>query len=282
MTTGGGWQDQVGAIYPGFKIGRSSPALPLRVRVEPVEASVGFCAAFERRTWVVYTGQQRLAKNTLINALRRCALTPAVAAAAAPSGHGGHNSTVAALVRGAEDGAALIAKVFERTSFSLIADDDDDDEDDEDNGDDDNKGDGDESKGSHTQEGTVASTDAGDDLLDSIGSVLSTYWELKKEMAAGSEPPHIHALLAHLRPLAAGLSLCGAGAGGFAVVILRRDKSRADLDAALRALPATLQRDASGLSVHTVKIDHDGVSTHAFPCGPASSELVEEYLFKQQ
>ncbi len=62
-----------------------------------------------------------------------------------------------------------------------------------------------------------------------------SYWALKKEMASGSEPPHIRTLLARLRPLTVGLSLCGAGAGGFAVVVLRRDKGRADLEAALKA-----------------------------------------------
>uniref|UniRef100_A0A4W3IKW1 Fucose kinase n=1 Tax=Callorhinchus milii TaxID=7868 RepID=A0A4W3IKW1_CALMI len=36
LTTGGGWQDQVGGLVPGIKIGRSKPHLPLRVEVEPI------------------------------------------------------------------------------------------------------------------------------------------------------------------------------------------------------------------------------------------------------
>jgi hypothetical protein len=43
LTTGGGWQDQIGAIYGGFKIARSAPSLPLRVTVEPIPTTAGVC-----------------------------------------------------------------------------------------------------------------------------------------------------------------------------------------------------------------------------------------------
>uniref|UniRef100_A0A663MMZ1 Fucose kinase n=1 Tax=Athene cunicularia TaxID=194338 RepID=A0A663MMZ1_ATHCN len=36
LTTGGGWQDQVGGLVPGIKIGRSKAQLPLRVEVEKI------------------------------------------------------------------------------------------------------------------------------------------------------------------------------------------------------------------------------------------------------
>lgn len=42
----------------------------------PAPVPAAFIEAFERRVFLVYTGQQRLAKNTLINALRKCAITP--------------------------------------------------------------------------------------------------------------------------------------------------------------------------------------------------------------
>jgi galactokinase/mevalonate kinase-like predicted kinase len=41
-----------------------------------IPVSEKFVKAFERRTILLYTGRQRLAKDTLINALRKCALTP--------------------------------------------------------------------------------------------------------------------------------------------------------------------------------------------------------------
>ena len=43
-----------------------------------------------------------------------------------------------------------------------------------------------------------------DDVLDSLGDVLNTYWSLKTEMAAGSEPEPIRALLKHISPIASG------------------------------------------------------------------------------
>ena len=39
MTTGGGWQDQVGGVYPGVKLGMSGPGLRQRIRVEPLDWS---------------------------------------------------------------------------------------------------------------------------------------------------------------------------------------------------------------------------------------------------
>ena len=94
-----------------------------------------------------------------------------------------------------------------------------------------------------------------------------SYWALKKEMAAGSEPPHIRSLLDHLRPLTVGLSLCGAGAGGFAVVILKRDRSLKDLRDALGSYQGAC---ASDLSLHSVQLDQEGISVSVREC-PASN-----------
>ena len=91
-----------------------------------------------------------------------------------------------------------------------------------------------------------------------------------------------------------GLSLCGAGAGGFGVVILRRDKQRQDLELSLRnyfranavstKAESTSNDDQSSsssslrssnddisnelessLTIHAVMIDPRGISTHSFP-----------------
>ena len=130
MTTGGGWQDQIGAIYGGFKIGRSECGLPLQVTVQTVELPEVLRRALESRLVVVYTGQQRLAKDTLIRALRTFAITA--------SGNSNHTigskivehslfETVDALVQGAEAGfsrletsiAAIAAQKTRSTTYSL-------------------------------------------------------------------------------------------------------------------------------------------------------------------
>jgi hypothetical protein len=99
MTTGGGWQDQVGGLFPGFKIARSPALLPLVVEVETIPARTGhriqevFDQMWHARCCLVYTGQQRLAKDTLINALRKYSLlctdsNPTIASSSSCS-HGG-------------------------------------------------------------------------------------------------------------------------------------------------------------------------------------------------
>ncbi|CAJ1384485.1 unnamed protein product [Effrenium voratum] len=70
LTTGGGWQDQVGAILGGAKIARSGP-LPLRVLAEPLPLSRDFAEALEQRLVLVFTGRPRLAKHLLQNVIRQ-------------------------------------------------------------------------------------------------------------------------------------------------------------------------------------------------------------------
>jgi fucokinase len=65
MTTGGGWQDQVGGLVGGIKLVTSEPGLPQTIQVEPVCLSAEAEAELAQRLVLVYTGQQRLAKNLL-------------------------------------------------------------------------------------------------------------------------------------------------------------------------------------------------------------------------
>jgi fucokinase len=65
MTTGGGWQDQVGGLTGGIKLITTAPGLPQQIRAEPLELADETRADLDRRLLLVYTGQQRLAKNLL-------------------------------------------------------------------------------------------------------------------------------------------------------------------------------------------------------------------------
>jgi fucokinase len=71
MTTGGGWQDQVGGLTGGIKLVTSAPGLPQRVDVAQVALSPETGVALRARLLLVYTGQQRLAKNLLQAVMRR-------------------------------------------------------------------------------------------------------------------------------------------------------------------------------------------------------------------
>ncbi|MEK7404577.1 MAG: bifunctional fucokinase/fucose-1-phosphate guanylyltransferase [Acidobacteriota bacterium] len=65
MTTGGGWQDQAGAIFPGAKLVMSGPGLRQRLRVEPLGWSAARQAEFAARFVLYYTGIRRIAKDLL-------------------------------------------------------------------------------------------------------------------------------------------------------------------------------------------------------------------------
>jgi fucokinase len=65
LTTGGGWQDQVGGLVGGIKLVTTAPGLPQQIQVKPVRRSPTTKAELSGRLVLVYTGQQRLAKNLL-------------------------------------------------------------------------------------------------------------------------------------------------------------------------------------------------------------------------
>ncbi|TYI50841.1 hypothetical protein E1A91_D12G131800v1 [Gossypium mustelinum] len=65
MGTGGGWQDQIGGLYPGIKYTRSYPGIPLRLQVFPLVASSQLISKLQERLLVVFTGQVRLAHQVL-------------------------------------------------------------------------------------------------------------------------------------------------------------------------------------------------------------------------
>lgn len=70
LTTGGGWQDNVGGLVPGFKIGRSQASLPLKVEWEKLDLSEKTVEEITKRLVCFYSGRTRLAKNLLQNVVR--------------------------------------------------------------------------------------------------------------------------------------------------------------------------------------------------------------------
>jgi hypothetical protein len=86
---------------------------------------------------------------------------------------------------------------------------------------------------------------------------IDRYWALKMEMAPGSEPPHIKKILDALRPFCYGLSLCGAGAGGFGALVLGRG---IDEDC-LRSVVNDLNEELTDkLSLHHITVDDVGLA----------------------
>lgn len=70
LTTGGGWQDQVGGLIEGVKVGRSLSFLPLKVEVQRISPPEEFLISLQQRLLLVYTGKTRLARNLLQDVVR--------------------------------------------------------------------------------------------------------------------------------------------------------------------------------------------------------------------
>lgn len=65
MSTGGGWQDQVGGLTPGIKMIMTRPGIEQKIRVEKINISEETAEELEERFALIYTGQRRLARNLL-------------------------------------------------------------------------------------------------------------------------------------------------------------------------------------------------------------------------
>jgi len=70
MTTNGGWQDQIGGVYGGFKMTKTKNCLPLEISVKKLNLNNDFIDMINDRLVLVYTGITRLAKDLLLNVLR--------------------------------------------------------------------------------------------------------------------------------------------------------------------------------------------------------------------
>lgn len=74
---------------------------------------------------------------------------------------------------------------------------------------------------------------AGD--LTLIGRCMNDYWEQKKRMAPGCEPTAVSEMMTLLRPHVLGLSMAGAGGGGFLYVLTKQPHARAHVEQLLHA-----------------------------------------------
>ncbi|MBR2336559.1 MAG: bifunctional fucokinase/L-fucose-1-P-guanylyltransferase [Clostridia bacterium] len=71
MSTGGGWQDQVGGILPGVKFITTKPGIVQDIKVEKVNLSKQTLDELNERIALIYTGQRRLARNLLRDVVGR-------------------------------------------------------------------------------------------------------------------------------------------------------------------------------------------------------------------
>ena len=65
MSTGGGWQDQVGGLTEGIKLISTKPGIAQNLVVEKIEMPEEGKKELKERFALIYTGQRRLARNLL-------------------------------------------------------------------------------------------------------------------------------------------------------------------------------------------------------------------------
>lgn len=71
MSTGGGWQDQVGGLTSGFKLIESKPGLRQVLTVKHIEVPAETVAELNERFVCIWSGQRRLARNLLRSVVGR-------------------------------------------------------------------------------------------------------------------------------------------------------------------------------------------------------------------
>lgn len=71
MSTGGGWQDQVGGLSGGIKYITSRPGLQQKIKVQQLEIDEETRCELNDRFALIYTGQRRLARNLLRDVVGR-------------------------------------------------------------------------------------------------------------------------------------------------------------------------------------------------------------------
>lgn len=191
LTTGGGWQDQVGGIAPGVKLCTSSRGLPLQVHSSELSVPAGFIEKLSSHIVLIYTGRTRLARDLLQNVLRNWySLDPTIV------------QNVHSLVTNAQK----CAKAAEDGDVRLL------------------------------------------------GECVDTYWSQKKVMAPGCEPVIVTKIIEVLRPISYGLSMCGAGGGGFMYAVTKEP----NMDEPTRSILHTFP-ELRSVRVHRCSIDTEGM-----------------------
>ena len=159
MRTGGGWQDQMGALVPGVKLLRSRPGKVQKIswkRLDPA-AEKRFAKFLSDRALLYFTGQKRMARNVLNGVIGYYRKNPC--------------DIAKEIVRRLKADAARAFAALEKGDWRTFT------------------------------------------------AALNAYWINKKALDPGSTNPMVESIIARIAPLIDAVALCGAGGGGFMLII---------------------------------------------------------------
>lgn len=174
MGTGGGWQDQVGALLPGVKLLETNPGKSQRISVTQLDDSaiLDFSKFLDERALLLFTGRKRMARNVLRGVVKFFDENP----------DGFATEIISTIKKDARD------------AFDAIKNRD----------------------------------------WEKFCATLNAYWLNKKALDPGSTNPLVESIIARIAPWTSAVSLCGAGGGGFMLIIARdgcqRDKIRSTFE----------------------------------------------------
>ena len=173
MRTGGGWEDQMGALVPGVKLLASRPGSRQRItwkRLDPASEKA-FAKYLAEHALLYFTGQKRMARNVL-------------------------NGVVSYYRKNPCDIAREIVKRLKADAAKSFA--------------------------------AIRRRD-----WRTFTAALNAYWVNKKALDPGSTNPMVESIIARIAPHIVAVTLCGAGGGGFMLIIACDRKSRNKIRAIL-------------------------------------------------
>ena len=166
MRTGGGWEDQWGALVPGVKLLKSGPGKNQRIGWTRLDSAAErrFAKYLADHALLYFTGQKRMARNILSGVVSYYRKNPC--------------NIAKEIVRR--------LKVDAEKSFAALA-----------------KGD-----------------------WRAFTAAMNAYWVNKKALDPGSTNPMVESIIARIAPLIDAVTLCGAGGGGFMLIIACNQSAR--------------------------------------------------------
>ena len=168
MRTGGGWEDQMGALVPGVKLLTSRPGKNQRVGWKRLDSASekAFAKYLDDHALLYFTGQKRMARNVLNGVVSYYRKNPC-------------NIAKEIVKRLKADAAKAFVAIQKRDWRTLTA-------------------------------------------------AINAYWVNKKALDPGSTNPMVESIVARIAPLVDAVTLCGAGGGGFMLIIAcdRRAKAK--------------------------------------------------------
>lgn len=177
MCTGGGWEDQAGALIPGVKLieTEAGDAQELQVHRMSEGAEIALSNFFEERGLLYFTGRKRMARNVLRGVVNFFKQDP--------------DGLATEIIRTIKTDAKVGFRAIEQQDW------------------------------------------------DAFCAVVNSYWLNKKALDPGSTNSSVESIIARISPWTSAVTLCGAGGGGFMLIIARSAEAKEKLQSSLERHP---------------------------------------------